>query len=69
MVNRKAGTVELRDVITGIQDNTYLSIVQGLKAGEEVVTAPYSAIARTLKGGQKVKIVAKETLFTESSTK
>ncbi len=69
VVNRKAGTVELRDVITGIQDNTYLSIVQGLKVGEEVVTAPYSAIARTLKGGQKVKIVAKESLFTESTSK
>ncbi len=68
VVNRKAGTVEMRDVITGIQDNTYLSIVQGLKAGEEVVTAPYSAIARTLKNGQKIKVVKKEALFTESGT-
>ena len=39
----------LRDVQTGIQDNKFIQIVKGLKANEEVVVAPYGAIARLLK--------------------
>ena len=55
--------VVTRDVKTGLQDNTYLQISEGLKAGEQVVTAPYSEVARTLKDKTKVKPVPKEELF------
>ncbi len=55
--------VALRDVKTGLQDNKYLEVTDGLKEGEEVVTAPYGAIARTLKDKTKVKIVDKDKLF------
>jgi HlyD family secretion protein len=65
--NKDKKQVELRDVKTGIQDNQYIQILEGLKEGEEVVTAPYGAIARTLKAKSKVQIVDKEKLFETKS--
>jgi HlyD family secretion protein len=59
--------VAIRDVKTGIQDNNYLQISMGLKAGEQVVTAPYSAIARLLKDKATVRVVKKESLFEAKS--
>jgi HlyD family secretion protein len=38
-------------------------VVNGLKEGEQVVTAPYNAISKTLKSGTKVNVVSKEKLF------
>lgn len=69
VVDKTSGKATLRDVTTGIQDNNYLQILSGLKAGEEVVVAPYSAIARTLKDGAKVQVVKKEALFSEEKAK
>jgi HlyD family secretion protein len=59
----KTKKVTLRDVKTGLQDNKYLEITEGLKENEQVVTAPYGAIARTLNDKSKVKVVDKEKLF------
>ncbi len=59
----KTQMVNVRDVKTGLQDNKYLQVTEGLKEGEEVVAAPYSAIARTLKDKMKVQVVEKEKLF------
>ena len=58
--------VRMQDVKTGIQDNTYIHITEGLKAGEAVVVAPYGTIARLLKDGSKVRTVKKEQLFEEA---
>ena len=55
--------VKIRDVKTGIQDNEYIQITEGLKEGEEVVIAPYGAIARTLKDKSSVTVTDKEKLF------
>ena len=44
-----AGTVKQTLVTTGIQDDTYIQILSGLKEGDEVVSAPYPAISKTLK--------------------
>ncbi len=49
-------TVAIREVRTGIQDNDYIEITSGLDGGEQVVTGPYSAIARKLKSGSRVVI-------------
>jgi HlyD family secretion protein len=51
VVNKKA---ELRKVKSGISDETSVSIVDGLKDGETVVTGPYRAL-RDLKVGDAVK--------------
>ena len=61
--DKQSQTVKVRDVKTGLQDNTYLQITDGLKEGEEVIVAPYGAIARTLQNDKKVKVVEKEKLF------
>ncbi len=42
--NPKTKQVTLRDVKTGIQDNQYIQVTEGLKSGEQVVIAPYGAI-------------------------
>ncbi len=65
--NSNTHDVALRDVKTGLQDNYYLQVTSGLKEGEEVVIAPYGAIARTLKDKTKVQIVAKDKLFEAKS--
>ena len=57
------GKVRLVPVKTGIQDNSYIEIKSGLKAGDQVVSSPYSAIAKFLKDGDPVKVVPKEQLF------
>lgn len=53
-------TVGVREVKTGIQDNDYIEIVSGLQEGETVVTGPYSAIARKLKGGSRITVTDKK---------
>ena len=62
-VLKEDGKVEKRVVNTGIQDINYIQVVNGLKEGEQVVTAPYNAISKTLKSGTKVNVVSKEKLF------
>lgn len=57
------GVVKKRLIKTGIQDINYIEVTSGLKAGDEVVTGPYSVISQTLKDGSKVKVVSREELF------
>jgi HlyD family secretion protein len=59
----KEGKVTMRTVKTGIQDINNIEILSGLKEGEQVVTAPYNEITKTLKTGTKVKVVTKDKLF------
>lgn len=59
----KEGSVSMRKVKTGIQDNTFIQITGGLQKGEEVVTAPYNAISKLLKEGDQVTVVPREELF------
>ena len=59
----KDGKVKLTVVKTGIQDNNYIEIISGLSVGQEVVSAPYSMIAKTLKDGDLVEKTAKDKLY------
>ncbi len=59
------GMAKKVNVKSGIQDNTYIQILSGLKEGQEVITGPYSAISKTLNDKDKVKKVDKKDLFTE----
>lgn len=56
-------------VKTGIQDNQYIEIKEGLKGDEDVISAPFSAISRKLKDGKLIKKVAKDKLFKDESKK
>ena len=52
-----------RAVKTGIQDTKYIRITEGLKPGEEVVSAPFEAINNKLIDGGTVQVVDKEKLY------
>ncbi len=56
-------TVSMIEVKTGIQDDKYIEITQGLKGKEEIVIEPYDAIMRKLESGKKVVKVDKKELF------
>jgi HlyD family secretion protein len=60
----EAGKVKQIEVITGIQDDQNIIIKSGLKAGQQVVSAPYAAISKTLKDKMEVEVVDKSKLFT-----
>ncbi len=56
----KEGEVaKLRPVKTGIQDDTNIEIVSGLKEGETVITGPYNTVTKILKPGDKVEVTSK----------
>lgn len=55
----------LKVVKTGIQNNKFIEIKEGLTEEEQVVIAPYSAISRKLKNGSFIKVVDKKELFKE----
>jgi HlyD family secretion protein len=57
------GTVSQRAIKTGIQDKNYIEIVSGISEKENVVVAPYNAISKKLRDGEKVEVVAKDALF------
>jgi len=57
------GVAKLQKVKTGIQDNMYIEIKKGVKENQEVITAPYRLVSKTLKNGDKVKKVDKKELF------
>jgi HlyD family secretion protein len=52
-----------RDVKTGIQDNNYIEIQNGINENDRVIAAPYSAISKKLSDSTFVEIVKKEELF------
>lgn len=50
------GKAKLRVVKTGIQDDTNIEIVSGLKEGDEIITGPYNIVSKTLKPGDAVEV-------------
>jgi HlyD family secretion protein len=56
-------TVSIKKVKTGIQDDSYIQILEGLKIGDEVVSAPYTAISKKLTNNEKVEKVKVEEAF------
>ena len=57
------GIARLREEKSGIQDNNYIEIISGLKEGEDVIIAPFSAISRKLKNNEMVEKVDREKLY------
>ncbi len=64
-VLQKDNTVKKVKVRTDIQDINYIEVLSGVRAGDQLVTGPYNLLSKTLKDGDKVKVVPKEQLFTE----
>lgn len=53
----------IRKVKTGVQDDKYIQILEGLKTEEPVISGPYSVVSKTLKHGDLIKVVTKDQLF------
>ncbi|MDW5287345.1 efflux RND transporter periplasmic adaptor subunit [Formosa sp. PL04] len=52
---------KLRVVKTGIQDNSNIEIISGLKEGDLVIIGPYNMVTKTLKSGDKVGLKTEES--------
>jgi HlyD family secretion protein len=63
------GVVSLRKIKSGIQDKNYIEILSGISENESIVIAPYNAISKKLKDGEKVQIVPKDELFRDPKKK
>lgn len=61
--------VKKTEVTTGIQNDQFIIVKSGIKAGQEIVTGPYSAIQNKLKDGMLVEKTAKDQLFNKDGKK
>lgn len=55
-----------RQVVTGIQDNMNIEILNGLSVGEEIITGPYSTVSRNLSDSTLVRVVDEEELYSDA---
>ena len=55
----ESGTVNMVEVKTGISDDNYIEIIEGLEDSVDVVSGSYRAISRELEDGSKVKVEEK----------
>ena len=46
---------KIRIIKTGIQDDSNIEVLEGLKPGETVITGPYTTVTKDLQSGDKVK--------------
>ena len=51
---------KLRVVKTGIQDDTNIEILSGLKAGDVIIIGPYNLVSKTLNSGDKIEVKSTE---------
>ena len=47
---------KIRIIKTGIQDDTNIEVMSGLKPGDVVITGPYTTVSKELNSGDKVKL-------------
>lgn len=57
---KSGGKAKIRIVKTGIQDDTNIEILSGLKPGDEVIVGPYNVVSKDLNSGDKVKLAEKD---------
>jgi len=62
----KDGKAQLTPVKTGIQDNMFIQITEGIEEGNEVITGPYRAVSSTLKSGDVVTKSERTELFADN---
>ena len=62
------GTAKIKNVTTGISDDNYLEIKEGLEVGETVISGSYRAISRELAEGSKVRVENKKEEQQKAST-
>jgi HlyD family secretion protein len=53
---KEGGKAKIRVIKTGIQDDTNIEVVSGLKKGDVVIIGPYTTVTKDLNSGDKVKL-------------
>jgi len=53
---KNGAIAKLRVIKTGIQDDSNIEIISGLKEADEVITGPYNTVTKSLKSGDKVEV-------------
>lgn len=69
LFDANASTVKKAEITTGIQNDQYIIVKTGLKAGQQIVTGPYTAIQTKLKDDLKVEQTTKDKLFNATNKK
>ncbi len=59
------GISKAQKVTVGIQDDAWIAITSGIKAGQEVISGPYSSISKKLDNKTKVKVVSRKALYSK----
>ena len=62
-VLQKDNRVKKVKVKTDIQDLNFIEIIDGIKAGDQVITGPYNSVSKLIKDSSLVKVVSKDKLF------
>lgn len=57
---KDGGKAALRVVKTGIQDDSFIEIREGLEPGETVITGPYNTVTKSLASGDDIEVSKKE---------
>lgn len=57
------GFAKMIKVKTGIQDNKFIQIIEGINDGTEVITAPYRVVSKKLKDGSPVIKTDRDNLY------
>ena len=53
---KEGNKAKIRIVKTGIQDNTNIEVISGIKKGDVIIVGPYSTVSKELNSGDKVVI-------------
>jgi len=48
---------------TGIQDDEYIQVLEGLDADMEIISGPYAAVSRKLEDGKEIQVVDEDKLY------
>ena len=59
------GKAVMKQIKTGIQDNMFIEVTEGITMEEQVITGPYRAVSKKLKDGDEITVVDKKDLFAE----
>lgn len=63
------GKAKMVPVKTGISDDSYIEIIEGLEEGAEVVSGPYRAISKELEDGIKISLQGSKGSFDDKKSK
>jgi HlyD family secretion protein len=50
------GKAKVKYVKTGVQDDQFIHVLEGISKDEQVITGPYDEVAKTLNNGDEVTI-------------